>query len=248
LPMMRAGVSAAGSEAMIRIFAGLVFVALGVAACAEGGRRRERALAEHASRSGSFAPGLAMALASGLLASFMNVGISFGGPLAAQASAQGASDTSCVYAVWLPLLLGGAAPNLLYCVWLLTHRNTWAHYRGAFLVMNLCLAAAMAFFWFFGTALYGVASHALGAWGLVLGWPVFMAVIVIGAGLLSVATGEWRRSGTAPVIFQAAGILLLVFAIAFFSLAQNSLKHAEVNNASTSSLTSSRPSGSVYVR
>jgi len=239
LPMVHLGAGAINSDAMMRIISGLILVAFGVAACAEAGRRRERGLAEDAGRSGSFVPGLTMAICSGVLASFMNVGIAFGGPLAAQASAQGASDASSIYAVWLPLLLGGAVPNLVYCAWLLRRRQTWARYRGAFRVMNFGLAAAMALLWFFSTALYGVASHALGAWGVVLGWPVFMSVIVIGAGFLGVATGEWRRCGSTPVSFQAAGILLLVLAIVFFSRARDSLKSSAPLRAASDSLSDS---------
>jgi L-rhamnose-H+ transport protein len=226
LPMLRLG-TGSSADAKVQIAVGLVLVALGVAACAEAGRRRERARAEDAHRPGSFLPGLLMAVCSGILASFMNLGIAFGGPLIARASAHGASEANSVYAVWLPLLLGGAVPNLLYCAYLLGRRKTWARFAGASLMLNLCLAATMAVLWFFSTALYGMASHELGAWGVVLGWPVFMSVIVIGAGLLGIATGEWSHSGTAPVMFQSAGILLLVMAIVAFSRAQHTLPHSE---------------------
>jgi len=227
LPMLKMGSHAAAAGAMMRIGAGLVLVVLGVSVCAEAGRRRERAQVAEAKRSGSFASGLVMALCSGLLASLMNVGIAFGGPLVAQATAHGASQANSVYAIWLPLLAGGAVPNLAYCAYLLSRRKTWSLFRGSGLVANAGLAATMAILWFFSTALYGVAAHALGAWGVVLGWPVFMSVIVIGAGFIGIATGEWRDCGAAPVWFQAAGILLLVLAIVSFSRAQSALQHAE---------------------
>lgn len=234
LPMLRLGVATAGSDAMVRIVMALVFVVLGVATCAEAGRRREQARGEDAKRSGSYVAGLVMALCSGVLASFMNVGIAFGSELASRASAQGASESSSMYAVWFPLLMGGAVPNLLYCVFLLNRRSTWTEYRGAFQGMNIALAATMAILWFFSTALYGVASHGLGPWGVVLGWPVFMSVIVIAAGLLGIATGEWSGSGRTPVLFQAAGILLLVIAIVAFSRAQNALQHAQADTSRAS--------------
>lgn len=248
LPMLRLQPGAIASGAMIRIVAGLILVTVGVAACAEAGRRRERAQAAQASRSESFLPGLAMALCSGFLASLMNVGFAFGAPLAAQASAHGASEAASVYAVWLPLLLGGAVPNLLYCVYLFNQRNTWAQYRGTFLALNLCLAAVMATLWFFGTSTYGVASHALGPWGVILGWPVFMSVIVIGAGLLSIATGEWKHSGKTPVFLQTVGTLLLTLAIVSFSTAQSFLQHTATASSSAFLRTASYPSGNMHVR
>jgi L-rhamnose-H+ transport protein len=248
LPMLRLGPGAIASDAMVRILAGLILVALGVAACAEAGRRRERAQAKDARWSGSFAPGLMTALCSGVLASFMNVGIAFGGPLSTQAYAQGASEASSTYAVWLPLLAGGAVPNLLYCAYLMGRRKTWTRYRGTFQTVNIFLAAVMALLWFFSTALYGVASHGLGKWGVVLGWPVFMSVIVIGAGVIGIATGEWTHCGRAPVLFQAAGILLLVVAIVSFSRAQDSLKHLEAINTNAFSHTACGSLSGVYVR
>lgn len=235
LPMRHFGLTMAGGDVMARIITALIFVVLGVATCAEAGRRRERARGENADRSGSYLPGLLMALCSGVLASFMNVGLAFGAPLAAKAAAQGASESSSMYVVWLPLLLGGAIPNLLYCTYLLNRRNTWKRYRGTSQPLNISLAAVMAILWFFSTALYGAASHSLGAWGAVLGWPVFMSVIVIGAGLLGIATGEWSHSGRSPILFQAAGILLLVIAIVAFSRAQNALQHANWTQRALSS-------------
>ncbi|HEY1577043.1 MAG TPA: L-rhamnose/proton symporter RhaT [Terracidiphilus sp.] len=248
LPMLRLGPSRLGSGTVVWIGAGLLLVLFGVATCAQAGRRREQARVENEARTGSFLPGLIMAVCSGLLASFMNVGIAFGAPLAARASEQGSSNANSVYAIWLPLLIGGAVPNLLYCAYLLTRRKTWLHYRNSSLALNISLAAAMAILWFFSTALYGVASHGLGAWGVVLGWPVFMSVIVIGAGLLGIATGEWKESGRMPVLLQLAGILLLVVAIIAFSRAQNSLQ--PIRPASAALLHFSRPAtqSGLYVR
>src|SRR5579863_4290907 len=116
LPMLSLGTGTISRQALVRFIAGLALVVLGVAACAEAGRRRERAQSSDAGRSGSFAPGLTMALTSGLLASLMNVGFASGGTLAARAATLGASESRSVLAIWLPLLLGGAVPNLLYCL------------------------------------------------------------------------------------------------------------------------------------
>lgn len=234
LPLLFLPSAAVAPEAMPLLTGGLLLMTLGVAACAQAGLRRERAWSGNAARSPSFLPGLVMAACSGLLASFMNLGLAFGSPLLSLALAQGASGGSSTLAVWLPLLLGGAVPNLAYCAYLLGHRGTWNRFRGAWPARNLTLAAAMAALWFFSTVLYGVAAQGLGAWGVVLGWPVFMSVIVIVAALLGVAAGEWRHSGRTPILFQAAGILLLVVAIVAFSRAQNAMRRAQAGNARAS--------------
>jgi L-rhamnose-H+ transport protein len=103
-------------------------------------------------------------------------------------------------AVWLPLLLAGAVPNIVYCVWLLRRNRSARKYRGG--RSHWVLAAMMAVFWFGSTLLYGLAAGQLGPWGPVLGWPLFMSLIVITATMLGVFTGEWKNSGARPIRVQ----------------------------------------------
>jgi L-rhamnose-H+ transport protein len=79
----------------------------------------------------------------------------------------------------------------------------------------------MAILWFFSTALYGVATTRLGELGVAVGWPVFMSLIVVTAGILGMLTGEWRNSGKLPLSLQVVGMLLLVMAVITLSRAQS---------------------------
>jgi L-rhamnose-H+ transport protein len=227
LPLLRMQAQASASAANLRVLFGLLLVACGIAACAIAGRRREAARPAQVTARRAFTPGLFMALASGVLASFMNVGLAFAGPILERGAAQDLGPTRSMFAVWLVLLLGGAIPNLIYCGFLLRSRKTWSLYGGAGQMRNFGLAGLMAVLWFFSTILYGFAAQRLGEWGVVVGWPAFMSVIVITAGLLGIVSGEWAGSGKTPVLFQIAGIFLLVLAIVAFSLAQNALQHTQ---------------------
>lgn len=224
LPLLRMQANASTSTASVRVLLGLVLVASGITACAIAGQRREAARVAQVVVPRSFMAGMVAAFISGVLASFMNLGLAFARPLLQQGAAGGLSPTRSMFAVWLILLFGGAIPNLLYCAYLLSHRGSWQLYRGAGQMRNFGLAGLMAVLWFSSTILYGVAVQRLGDWGVVLGWPAFMSVIVITAGLLGIVSGEWANSGKAPMLFQIAGILLLVLAIGAFSLAQNALR------------------------
>lgn len=243
LPLLRMQAQASAAAAILRVAIGLLLVAFGIAACAMAGQRREAARSARIVSPRAFSPGLLMALASGVLASFMNVGLACAGPLVQRGVAQDLGPARSMFAVWLVLLFGGAIPNLLYCAFLLRKRSTWRLYRSDRQMRNFALAMLMAVLWFFSTILYGVAAQRLGEWGVVLGWPSFMSVIVITAGLLGIASGEWAGSGRAPVLFQMAGVFLLVLAIVAFSLAQNSLQHAQPAHA-----LSSGSSPGAYVR
>jgi L-rhamnose-H+ transport protein len=71
----------------------------------------------------------------------------------------------------------------------------------------------MAFFWFGSTLLYGIAAGMLGSLGAILGWPLFMSLIVITASVWGVATGEWKGAGRRPLQLMFGGVAMLVLAI-----------------------------------
>jgi L-rhamnose-H+ transport protein len=149
----------------------------------------------------------------------MNLGVAFGAPLIKVARTFGASDLNAPNAVWMPLMLGGAIPNILYCLWLLGKNgsNKKFIHGGA---SHLAMAFVMSVFWFGSTVLYGVSAGQMGVWGPILGWPLFMSLIVIAASLLGMFTGEWKESGVVPLRIQWVGVTLLVLAV--FILAETS--------------------------
>ena len=199
------------------VVTGVVLVAIGMALCAQAGRLREREQRIVAAGAGSMKVGLLLAFASGLCAGFMNLGISFAEPLLQMAARHGSQPYWRLNAVWLPLLIGGALPNLLYCSYLLWRRQSMKNFalRGTALYWISCLL--MAVLWFGSSLLFGIASFSLGALGPVIGWPVFMSLIVICASFLGWSTGEWRTATRRPLQLQLAGLGMLIAAIVLFS-------------------------------
>lgn len=194
--------------------AGVVLVIVGVAICAIAGRHREAALAARDGRpKANMSRGLACAVLCGFGAAMVNFGLAFGGPLLDAAKRHGAAELWAGNAVWLPLMLAGSIPNFVYCVYLLRKNKSADRYARPGTASHWVLAAIMAFFWFASTALYGIATGKLGSWGTILGWPLFMSLIVITASVLGIITGEWKGSGTRPVRVQVTGVAVLVVAV-----------------------------------
>jgi L-rhamnose-H+ transport protein len=221
VPLLRLRHIAEGFSTAGPILLGIALLLAGVIVCAAAGQMRERVQSDNRLKGKPFAAGLAMAVCSGLCAASMNLGVAFGEPLLRSAAAHGASAQQVVNAVWLPLLVAGAIPNILYCVYLLSRQQSWANFRIHETPSYLGLAMVMAILWFFSTALYGVATTRLGELGVVIGWPVFMSLIIVTAGILGIVTGEWKRSGARPVTLQIVGMLLLVLAVIALSRAQS---------------------------
>lgn len=201
------------------VIGAVLLVLVGVAICAFAGRARERVLHLATAAPGKGNAGLILALLCGLGASFVNFGLTFGAPLITSAKTLGASPLMAPNAVWLPLMAAGAIPNLAYCAYLMRKNHTRTRFGGGG-VSHWTLAFVMAAFWFGSTLLYGAAAERLGSLGPILGWPLFMSLIVITASLLGIFTGEWKNTGKRPLATQLIGVTVLVVAV--FMLARAS--------------------------
>ena len=206
------------------LLSGIALLLVGVAICAVAGRLRDTpvAAADGAPRRNP-TPGLILAILCGALASFQNFGLAFGSPLVNIAVEHGAKPANASNAVWLPLLLAGAIPNLLYCAYLLRKNGTGSKFGDAG-PGHWFLAFVMGAFWLGQfAALWGSGSPGLVRWGRVLGWPLYMSLIVVAASLLGIATGEWKKSGRWPLTVQLAGVAILIVAIVILARASQGM-------------------------
>ena len=197
--------------------AGVGLIVAGVAACARAGLLREAAGGQqHGER--SFAAGLVICLLSGMGTTFMTLALNEATPIYGAAEALGTPPARSLNAVWPVLLGGGFAVNAAYCAFLLVRRGSAARFREA-TAANLGLVLAMATLWSGSNFVYSAGAREMGPLGLVLGWPVFMAAIVLTANTWGLLTGEWRGAGWRAAAWAAAGSLLLVAGISVIASA-----------------------------
>lgn len=212
IPLLRLHSERLQTPAGHGVLGGIALVIAGVLVCAIAGRMREKARSGHAVTHKSLGLGIALAVLCGFGASFINLGLAFGSSLTEAARSVGAGELNASNVIWMPLMLAGAIPNLMYCLWLLRKNRTGCKFAKGRL-SHWVLAFVMAVFWLGSTLLYGFAVAKLGSLGPVLGWPLFMSLIVIIASLLGMTTGEWKNSGHLPIRIQWSGVALLVLAV-----------------------------------
>ena len=205
------------------VLLGVFLVLVGVGVCAAAGRKREAALGAGPAGKPSLLKGLVFCLISGLGSALVNFGLAFGGPVIAAAQHAGADPLWAPNAVWLPLMVAGGVPNVIYCFYLINKNRTGARFGVSGTAFYWLLAALMAFFWFASTVLYGVATVKLGELGVELAWPLFMSLIVITASVWGVVTGEWKNSGSKPLTIMYCGVAVLILAIFVLSAAGRTL-------------------------
>ncbi len=223
IPLIRLHPEKALTSGGLLLLLGVALVIAGVGVCAVAGRKREAALGQGPVGKPSVMKGLLFCLFSGLGSALVNFGLAFGGPLIRAAERAGAAPLWAPNAVWLPLMCAGGVPNLVYCIYLMRKNRTGTKLGVSGTGFYWILAALMAFFWFGSTVMYGVATVKLGELGTVLGWPLFMSLIVITASVWGVVTGEWKNTGKQPLRVMIAGVAVLVLAVFVLSKASQIL-------------------------
>ena len=206
------------SASGIMVSVGVLLVILGVAVNAVAGRKREAILGT-GPKSVSFGRGLLFCIFSGLGAALVGLGVEWGDPIRKAARFATAPDMWTPNAIWLPLMVAGAIPNLVYCIYLIRKNKNGDKFRESGTGLYWLFAAIMAFFWFASTLMYGVSQGLMGNLGGAVAWPLFMSLIVIVASVVGVMTGEWKNTGSTPVRIQLAGVAVLIVAVIVLSMA-----------------------------
>jgi L-rhamnose-H+ transport protein len=217
VPLFRKGL--AGTNSGLTVIAGIALVLAGVGLCAVAGRKREAALGTGPKSGRPVMTGLLFCLFSGLGSALTNLGLDFGEPIKQRAMTLGADPIWAPNAAWLLVMCAGCLPNLLYCLYLIRKNGTGKAFNAPKTGFYWLLAALMAFFWFGSTVMYGVSTVKLGMLGTVVGWPLFMSLIIITASAWGVIMGEWKNTGKLPLRIQVSGVAVLVLAIVVLSRA-----------------------------
>ncbi|HEV2304921.1 MAG TPA: L-rhamnose/proton symporter RhaT [Candidatus Acidoferrales bacterium] len=199
---------------------GVALVIVGVGVCAKAGRKREAALGQTVDpNKASLMRGLVYCIISGVGSALVNIGFTSGPQLLSAAEKAGAAKQWAPNAVWLPLMMAGGIPNLVYCIYLVKKNRTADRFSRPKTASYFILAGIMGVFWFGSTLLYGIAAGKMGSLGTVVGWPLFMSLIVITASIWGVLTGEWRGAGKRPLQIMYGGVAVLIVAIIVLSRA-----------------------------
>jgi L-rhamnose-H+ transport protein len=208
------------------IFAGVALILAGIVGCALAGKMKEKHFAtaperprESSALTISFRAGLLICILAGVGSPLINFGLAFGAPLIARAAAQGAGPGSQANVIWAPLVTASLLPYLTYCAYLWRKNQTWRLFGARGTALNWLWGAAMGLLWFGSTVIYGGASARMSSMGPILGWPLFMSVIILTSNAWGFATGEWKGAGGKALMMMLLGILLLILGFITLALA-----------------------------
>ena len=196
----------------LTILAGVALILAGISVCAVAGKAKDKAMnaGGHSAGAKPIFKGLLLSVMAGLLSPTTNFALAFGGPLLKQAAARGVSEAFVANTVWPLLLTATMVPYLAYCLLLWRKNDSFRLFRAAGTGHYFGYAAIMGLLWTSSLVMYGAAATYMSPLGPVLGWPLFMSVIIITSNAWGFATGEWKQAGSKPVKIMLGGLAFLI--------------------------------------
>jgi len=199
------------------VLIGVVVCLTGIYICGRAGMMKERELPEEDKQKSvkefNLTKGLIVAVTSGILSSCFNFGIEAGKPMAEVAVANGLNPLYQNNVIYVVLLWGGLATNLLWTT-ILNIRNKSA---GDFvntktsLAGNYFFSAMAGTIWFLQFFFYGMGESKLGNGAS--SWILHMAFIIIVANLWGIALKEWKGVSTKTRTTIFAGIITIILSV-----------------------------------
>src|SRR5438876_2593110 len=223
LPLLVKGTGGVSIRTGFLILFGIALTVVGVGLCGAAGKQREKDDALKGGVTGlGFLRGFVFAVLSGICGSMLNLGLAAGSTLIDAARERGSSPRMATNAAWVPVLLVGAVPGVLYCAYLLRKNRSSKNFFCLRTFPYLFLALLMGVLWFGSVVLYGWATLRIGNLGAVLGLPLFMVTIVLGSALWGAATGEWNNASVRARVLMGCAVSVLIAAIIVLTKAQAS--------------------------
>jgi L-rhamnose-H+ transport protein len=211
-----------GNAESLALYVGLATMICGLALSATAGKIRQSSRPSQETTRGadlkSFAKGdirvgLAVCIVSGLLSSMFNLALVFGDDVRKSALHLGANSVGAINALWLPITVSGFVAIFAYCGYLLTKNRSWALFFGAGTASHWLYILIMSGLYIGSIFIYGIGAVRLGQRGAIIGFPAYMAMMIVTGNVIGLVTGEWRRSPSKAYFFGAAGISVLVASI-----------------------------------
>ena len=201
------------------ITAGFLVCLVGIVFCGYAGvlkDRDDRGIERNVSVK-EFSPvkGLIMAIAGGVMSSFMALAINAGGPIAHQALQSGTEKVFVNIPIFVLALAGGFTTNFVYAVILTVKKKTISDFQlhdKRLLTKNFLLSMLAGLMWYCQYFFYGMGATKMGQYDFA-SWTLHLATIIIFSNLWGVYLKEWENINAKTKIYLWTGIILLIISV-----------------------------------
>jgi L-rhamnose-H+ transport protein len=203
------------------VLAAIVLISIGVLFCGRAGIERERMSGKSEARTqgSGFVRGFIFSVLAGVLGSLLNLGLAYGDGIQEAAHLRGASSVMMSNAVWLPCVLAGFLPGVIYSLYVMKTHGVVGEFAANARWYYWPAAMLMGALWYGSILVYAFATIRLGDIGTAIGWPIFLAAIVVASNIVGTITGEWKLSFRGPFRTLSIGLVFLMLAIVILGVA-----------------------------
>ncbi len=194
---------------------GIIFIILGLIISYRAGKQRDR-YTQHLridARPNQYQTGVILAVLAGFGSALQNFTFAATQPLQTLAIKNGIPELAASMIIWPIFLSFSFIPYFGYMIYLLCKNQSFKHFRSEASGFNSFMALIMALFWYSSLVLYSEASLLIGGLGPVVGWPLFMVLIILMANFWGWRHHEWAHVSKAISRQALSAIGLLVLAV-----------------------------------
>ena len=197
---------------------GTALIVVGLWLAYQAGRQRDlntspAGMAATASDKATHFSGVGLVVVSGLASAVQNITFALTQPLQADALKQGLAPLVASTAVWPGFALAAFIPYAAYMIFLLVKNQSFGQYFANNTRSYWSLALLMGVFWYGSLILYSQASLSIGELGPVIGWPMFMGLIILTSNFWGFWHGEWANCRNKTKVRLMQGMVAMVCGI-----------------------------------
>lgn len=168
-----------------------------------------------------YSTGVILAILAGFSSAGQNFAFSLTAPMQQIALEQGATAFGAANIIWPGFLVCSFIPYALYMI-ILMFKNKSAHnYALAETGKYYFFTIIMGLFWYASLVFYSKASQIIGSLGPVVGWPLFMVLIILVSNFWGWRSGEWANCTKKVKHTLWIGLSSLVLSIIVLALASS---------------------------
>ncbi|MCK4608797.1 MAG: hypothetical protein KAT71_04900 [Gammaproteobacteria bacterium] len=158
--------------------------------------------------------GVILAIVAGLSSAGQNLSFSFTAQMQQYAIHLGATKMGAANIMWPGFLTCAFIPYALYMLYLMHKNKSFNKFSAKGTGIYYLFAIFMSIFYIGSVFFYSKASHIIGALGPLVGWPLFMVLIILVSTFWGWRSGEWSGCSIKVKHTLWLGLLGLVLSIA----------------------------------
>ncbi len=204
---------------------GCLLAIVGLIICNKAGnlRTKEKHSTSETAKRGLYGVGVILAVIAGLSSAGQNFAFSYTSQMQDLAASLGMHHLGAATIMWPGFLFFGFIPYTIYMLSLHAKNKSFANFKLPGTRRYYLFALFMSIFYYGSIMLYSKASALIGSLGPVVGWPLFMALIILASNFWGWQSGEW--DGCSAKIKHTLGLGLLFLILSVVVLGYGSTLH-----------------------